>query len=648
AARSPPVGQGEEDGGGEDVRSCGTSPPAVVLYLPLGVEHGLQPVRGEVAVGGQRGAVLLEGALGALLVLALHVEQQVVERVDGAAPLLSELLHHVAGRGHGLREGAGVGLLQPGHLLPLELHHEGRLVQLDTCAAAATPTLRSGAGRLLPAVPAGCPTPLGLAGRRRLPSEEDVFDAVLARPPDAFVADPTGANLLSVAFLHHFLHQFEAGAGDLQPVHAHVVLVLEVDARQVYGASDAARRLLRAPSGGRLLSRLVDGEEFPACVEDAPVDMVYPVTGPGARRRRHLPYYHLTGDAAAPEAEPRWALGHPKLSSTPLVFAMAVVWLREHNRVAALLADAHPHWDGDRLYETARRVVTAEMVLVLLREVVPEVWGWGPRAPGLLRELAAPHHRHTAQRLPLPAELPLALFWGWQLPDVLEVGDDAFNVTDLMFTNQRLVVERGLGAVLQAAATQPAGKACAHNSGRLVKGWTKRLMRDGRRARLQPYARYRALLGLPAHRDFLDLAGGDARTADALLRLYGHVDAVELLPGLVAERASPGAALPPALSALTLPWLLTAALASPLGAPWSWSPDQFGGQVGWSVLEAVSLRTLVCGNVLFPAKADLAERLGLALLGGDGAGLGHGRERRQSHDENEHSLHGGVGVDGDV
>ncbi|XP_052127122.1 prostaglandin G/H synthase 1-like [Frankliniella occidentalis] len=383
---------------------------------------------------------------------------------------------------------------------------------------------------VLPAVPAGCPTPLGLAGRRRLPSEEDVFDAVLARPPDAFVADPTGANLLSVAFLHHFLHQFEAGAGDLQPVHAHVVLVLEVDARQVYGASDAARRLLRAPSGGRLLSRLVDGEEFPACVEDAPVDMVYPVTGPGARRRRHLPYYHLTGDAAAPEAEPRWALGHPKLSSTPLVFAMAVVWLREHNRVAALLADAHPHWDGDRLYETARRVVTAEMVLVLLREVVPEVWGWGPRAPGLLRELAAPHHRHTAQRLPLPAELPLALFWGWQLPDVLEVGDDAFNVTDLMFTNQRLVVERGLGAVLQAAATQPAGKACAHNSGRLVKGWTKRLMRDGRRARLQPYARYRALLGLPAHRDFLDLAGGDARTADALLRLYGHVDAVELLP----------------------------------------------------------------------------------------------------------------------
>lgn len=85
-----------------------------------------------------------------------------------------------------------------------------------------------------------------------------------------------------------------------------------------------------------LLLQMMNGEEFPPYLKDAPVPMTYPPNTP-----EHL----------------KFALGHEFFGLLPGLFMYATVWLREHNRVCDVLKQEHPEFDDERLFQTTKWII---------------------------------------------------------------------------------------------------------------------------------------------------------------------------------------------------------------------------------------------------------------------------------------------------
>ena len=54
---------------------------------------------------------------------------------------------------------------------------------------------------------------------------------------------------------------------------------------------------------------------------------------------------------------------------------MQTLWLREHNRIADELGRINPHWSSERVFQTARHIVVAEMQKITYMEYLPQVMG---------------------------------------------------------------------------------------------------------------------------------------------------------------------------------------------------------------------------------------------------------------------------------
>ena len=68
-------------------------------------------------------------------------------------------------------------------------------------------------------------------------------------------------------------------------------------------------------------------------------------------------------------------VGDNRVNEQPGLTVYHTVWVREHNRLAKQLAYLIPHWDDERLYQEARRIVIAENQHVTYNEWLPQVLG---------------------------------------------------------------------------------------------------------------------------------------------------------------------------------------------------------------------------------------------------------------------------------
>lgn len=124
-----------------------------------------------------------------------------------------------------------------------------------------------------------------------------------------------------------------------------------LDASQVYGENRCVSNKLRG-SSGRLNST------------------IHPVKG-----KELLPQspHHPECKSASGLC---FIAGDGRASEQPGLTAIHTLFLREHNRIVEGLRGVNPHWNGDQLYEHARRIIIAQSQHITYNEFLPRILSW--------------------------------------------------------------------------------------------------------------------------------------------------------------------------------------------------------------------------------------------------------------------------------
>ncbi|CAG5007139.1 unnamed protein product [Parnassius apollo] len=146
--------------------------------------------------------------------------------------------------------------------------------------------------------------------------------------------------------------------GKLQPREQINQLTSFIDASQVYGFEKAVAEDLRDLTNDSGLLRV--GATFPG---RKPLLPTIGINGMDCRRNLEESNRNcfVAGDIRANEQ-----IG---------LAAMHTIFMREHNRIATKLKAINPFWDGDRVYQEARKIVGAEIQFITYKHWLPLVLG---------------------------------------------------------------------------------------------------------------------------------------------------------------------------------------------------------------------------------------------------------------------------------
>ena len=145
------------------------------------------------------------------------------------------------------------------------------------------------------------------------------------------------------------------GQQSLGPRHQLNALSAYLDGSAVYGSDGCRAGRLRETGGARLLGTTNPGRGLHA-------------------RKELLPLEHRSHECRAADGRCFMA-GDERANEQPGLTAVHTLLLREHNRLVSGLMVTNPHWDEERLYQEARRIVAATIQHITFSEWLPRVLG---------------------------------------------------------------------------------------------------------------------------------------------------------------------------------------------------------------------------------------------------------------------------------
>lgn len=327
----------------------------------------------------------------------------------------------------------------------------------------------------------------------------------------------------------------------------------EIDLTPLYGLNKGVTDLIREFKGGRLKSQTLNGEEYaPFLCENGAVKPEYEglkeISFGTLKQEQKDQFFAMGGDRANVQ------IGYVMFNT---------LFLREHNRVAGLLAREYPAWDDERLFQTARNIVLVMLIRIVVEEYINHISPY--HFQFLLNPSGFPNERWYRQNW-MALEFTLVYRWHMLVPDRLALGGQKLPIMDTMW-NTSLITSRGLGALFDDASRQPAGRIGLHNTAPfLLKMIEKRSIEMDRSLHLRGYNDYRPAYSFPRVTDFNQITS-DPELQRELRDIYGSVDRIDYYVGLFAEDTVTNSVLPPLIGALVGIDAFSQALTNPLLNP---------------------------------------------------------------------------------
>ena len=344
------------------------------------------------------------------------------------------------------------------------------------------------------------------------------------------------------------------GTSTSNPLNQPTVVTSFLDGSQVYGSDPTRAAALRTFVGGLL--KTSEGN-------------LLPLNTAGLPNANNGPYpdasMFLAGDIRANE--------NIELTS------LQVLFMREHNYQAALLAAAHPKWTDEQLYQGARQIVIAEIQSITFNEFLPAILGRAaitPYAgydasvnPGIAPEFSEAAYRfghsqldndvqflnNNGKNFAFTVTLPDGSTMPVNTPADIASGDTGLPLVDAFFDPFVLQQPGVEGSILKylasdvAQAVDPKMVDSVRNilfgapgSGAGGQDLFALDIQRGRDVGLPTYNAARVAYGLAAVTCFSQITS-DPTLQGELEQVYGTVDKVELFVGGLAEDHATGSSM---------------------------------------------------------------------------------------------------------
>ncbi len=428
--------------------------------------------------------------------------------------------------------------------------------------------------------------------------ELDALRPLFQRPPGpadmcpkSTLLFPTFAQYLTDGFIRTRMSQSEADLQNLRQTTSNH----QIDLCPLYGLNAAQTRALRLGSDqpgqrGRLKSQMIGNEEYSPFLCDngipkpefAALDL--PLGFDGLRKPEN-----------AERLAHVFAVGGDRVNTAPQVAMLNTLLLREHNRLAAGIEAAHPGWDDERVFQTARNIVIVEFIKIVVEEYINHI------APTPFRLRADPSVAwKAAWNKPnwITAEFSLLYRWHALIPDQITWNGTSHPLAATLRDN-RLLIDGGLARGFLDMSAQGACAIGLFNTSAALLDVELRSIRQGRIVALAPYADYCVYAGMPRPQRFEDISG-NPRVVEALAAVYPGPDAVDFYVGLFAEDRVANSPLPGLLTRMVAVDAFSQALTNPLLSEHVFNPATFSAY-GWQeIAKTHNLRDLVARNTARP------------------------------------------------